>query len=179
MNEFEKQIVKNRTDLDSNEPRSGHFERFDKRLRNQWPVRRFNFRHALQVAASIAIIVASGIVIIQKSKSGDKVAKTVIPAELIEAGDYYMRQVNGKVEQIEGFSFESDQEKAILLNELKDLDNYHQKLMGDLETNPTDERVINAMIRHYQMKLEIMDQIIDQLNQIKSQKIENHEKESV
>ena len=102
-----------------------------------------------------------------------------IPAELIEAEDYYMRQVNGKVEQIEGFSFESNQEKAILLNELKDLDNYHQKLMGDLETNPTDERVINAMIRHYQMKLEIMDQIIDQLNQIKSQKIENHEKESV
>jgi len=179
MKEFEKQIVKSRPEFDSDEPRSGHFERFDERLRSQRPSRRLNIRHTLQIAASIAIIFASGIVIIQKSKSGDKVAKAEIPAEVVEAGDYYMRQVSGKVEQIEGFTFESDKEKAILLDELKDLDIYQQKLMKDLETNPSDERVVNAMIQHYQMKLDIMDQIINQLNQIKSQKIENHEKESV
>ena len=179
MKELEKQIMKNRPEFDSDEPRSGHFDRFDERLRNQRPSRRLNIRHAIQIAASVAIILASGIVIIQKSKSGDKVAKAEIPAEVIEAGNYYMHQVNGKVEQIKGFSFDSEQEKSILLKELNDLDIYHQKLMSDLETNPSDERVINAMIKHYQMKLEIMDQIINQLNQIKSQKIENHEEESI
>ena len=51
--------------------------------------------------------------------------------------------------------------------------------MEDLEANPDDERVINALIRHYQVKLDVMDQIIIQLNQVKSEISENHEKESI
>ena len=73
----------------------------------------------------------------------------------------------------------------MLKNKLK---NYHiilasgsprrQQLMKDLEANPNDERVVNALIRHYQLKLEVMDQIITQLNQVKSEISENYEKES-
>jgi len=51
--------------------------------------------------------------------------------------------------------------------------------MGDLEANPDDDRVINALIRHYQVKLEVMDQIIIQLNQIKSETSEKNEHESI
>ena len=51
----------------------------------------------------------------------------------------------------------------------KDLESYHQQLMKDLEANPDDDRVVSALIRHYQLKLEVMDQIITQLNQVKSE----------
>ena len=92
---------------------------------------------------------------------------------------YYTSQVNARYDQISGFSFDNSEEKAVLLNELNDLDTFHQQLMRDLEANPDDGRVINALIRHYQIKLEVMDQIIIQLNQIKSETTENHENESI
>ena len=179
MSDLEKYFEKNRLEFDSDEPVPGHLERFNQRLSKQKSFRTFNIRHALQVAASIAIIVASGFFIIDKSRSGDKVAANEVPSEVVEAEDFYIRQVSERYREIESFYFESDQDKAVLLDELKDLDIYQQKLVSDLEANPSDERVINAMIRHYQLKLEIMDQIISQLNQIKNQNNEDHEKESV
>ncbi len=83
------------------------------------------------------------------------------------------RQVDARYDEISGFEFGDAQEKAMLLKELKDLENYHQQLMKDLEANPNDDRVISALIRHYQLKLEVMDQIIIQLNQVKSEISEN------
>jgi hypothetical protein len=51
--------------------------------------------------------------------------------------------------------------------------------MRDLQANPGDDRVINALIRHYQLKLEVLDQIILQLNQIKSETEPEHENANV
>lgn len=179
MSDFEKYFTENRAHFDSEEPAEGHFSRFEKRLGEKSSSRHFNFRHALQIAASVAVILASAWVIIDKSNGGKKIASSEIPADVVEAEDYYTRMVNEKYRQIEGFTFDSEQDKAVLLEELRDLDVYQQKLVSDLEANPSDERVINAMIRHYQLKLEIMDQIITQLNQIKNQNSDKNEKESV
>ena len=75
--------------------------------------------------------------------------------------------------------FDDAEEKTVLLDELKDLESYQEQLMKDLEANPDDDRVVSALIRHYQLKLEVMDQIITQLNQVKSEISENYEKESI
>ena len=180
MKDLEKYIKEKRLLLDTDLPREGHEKRFMQKLQLQrQPVRRLNIRHALQVAASIAIIITSGLVIVKLNKSGDKMAQKEIPAAIMEADIYYTSQMNAKYDQIRGFSFDSSEEKAVLLYELQDLDAYHQQLMNDLKENPDDGRVINALIRHYQIKLEIMDQIIIQLNQFKSETSENHENKEI
>ena len=178
MIDFEKHIRDQRSELDSDLPREGHEARFMKKLERR-PRRKIHLRHGLQIAASIAVILASAFVLVQQNKSGSKVADTEMPAAVLEADDYYSSQVNLRYEQIRQFDFESSEEKAVLLDELKDLDTYHQQLMNDLEANPDDDRVISALIRHYQMKLEVMDQIIDQLNQFKTEMNNNDEKENV
>jgi hypothetical protein len=182
MSNIEKQIREQRLLLDSDRPREGHEERFLQkleRLPRQAPVRRIRFRHAIQVAASLAIILTSAIVLIRQDKSGDKVAQQEIPQAVMEADYYYASQVDEKYNEISNFNFDDPEEKALLLNELKDLESYHQQLMKELEANPDDDRVVSAMIRHYQLKLELMDQIIKQLNQVKSEISENHEKEKI
>jgi hypothetical protein len=182
MSNIEKQIREQRLRLDSDRPREGHEERFLQkleRLPGQAPVRRIRFRHAIQVAASLAIILTSAIVLIRQDKSGDKVAQQEIPQAVMEADYYYTSQVDEKYNEISNFNFDDPEEKALLLNELKDLESYHQQLMKELEANPDDDRVVSAMIRHYQLKLELMDQIIKQLNQVKSEISENHEKERI
>lgn len=178
MKELEKQIREQRMLLDSEHPGEGHEDRFLQKLQQQ-PVRRFTIRHVLQVAASVAILVASGLVILNLDRNRDKQAREEPPAAVMEAEVYFASQVDSKVERIREFSFEDSEEKSVLLKELNDLDSYHQQLMNDLEANPSDERVINALIRHYQIKLEIMDQIITQLNQIKSETTEKYENETI
>lgn len=182
MNDIEKQIREQRLQLDSDLPREGHEDRFLQkleRLKERGPVRRIRFRHAIQVAASVAIILTSAIVLIRKDKGNEMAAQQVIPAAVLEADTYYTSQVDARYEEIKDFDFNDAEEKAVLLDELNDLEEYHQQLMKDLEANPDDERVVTALIRHYQLKLDVMDQIITQLNQIKSEISENHEKERI
>jgi hypothetical protein len=175
---LEEHIRNQRNQFDSDHPRAGHEERFLQKLQGR-PVRRLELRHVLQIAASVAILITSGIVLVKVNKSGDKVARQEIPATVMEADMYYTSQLNARYEQIMGFSFDNDEEKTLLLDELKDLDEYQHQLMSDLEANPDDDRVVSALIRHYQVKLEIMDQIIIQLNQIKSEIKPNQENESI
>ena len=182
MNDIEKQIKEQRLLLDSDHPRKGHEERFLQKLERLpagRPVHRIRFRHAIQVAASVAIILTSAILLVKQDKSGSKVAQQEIPEAVMEADVYYASQVDARYNEIRDFDFDDAEEKALLLVELKDLESYHQQLMKDLEANPDDERVVSALIRHYQLKLEVMDQIITQLNQVKSEISENHEKESI
>ena len=178
MVELEKHIKNQRLLLDSDTPRQGHEKRFLQKL-ERLPVRRFQIRHVLQVAASVAVILASAFVIISQNKSGGKVAQGQIPAAIMEADMYYTSQVNARYDQIEDFSFDNTEEKTVLLDELKELDTHQQQLMSDLKANPDDDRVINALIRHYQIKLEVMDQIINQLNQYRTETSKNQENESV
>ncbi len=178
MIDLEKLIKEQRLLLDADSPREGHEYRFRQKLVFQ-PVRRVNFRHGLQIAASIAVILASALMIIRSNKSGDKVAVYEIPASVIEADQYYSTQVEYKVDQIRQFDFNNPEEKTVLLNELEELDTYQHQLMKDLEANPDDERVINALINHYQVKLDVMDQIIYQLNQLKTETDKKNEKERV
>ena len=182
MSNIEKQIKEQRLLLDSDRPREGHEDRFMQKLEGlpeRRPHRRVRFRHAIQVAASVAIILTSAILLVRKDKSGNKVARQDLPAAVMEADIYYASQADARYNEIKSFDFSDEEEKAVLLEELKDLESYHQQLMKDLEANPDDERVVSALIRHYQLKLEVMDQIITQLNQVKSEISENDEKESI
>ena len=74
MTEFENYIKEQRLQLDSDRPRPGHEERFLQkldRLPAQSPVRKIRFRHAIQVAASLAIILTSAVLLIRQSGDGE------------------------------------------------------------------------------------------------------------
>ncbi|HER09038.1 MAG TPA: hypothetical protein ENO20_09030 [Bacteroides sp.] len=178
MGDLEKYIREHRQLFDTDQTPSGHDKRFREKLERK-PGRKILFRHWLQVAASVAVILASAFVIMTRDRSGSKVADREIPGVVREADHYYAARLNAKYEQIRGFSFQDPEEKAILLDEIEELDAHHQQLMNDLEANPDDERVINALIRHYQLKLEVIDQVINQLKQLNMEKSKNHESEDV
>lgn len=62
-------------------------------------------------------------------------------------------------------------------NELEDFDRIQAQLQKELEANPEDERVINAMLEYYQAKLSIITLIIEKLKEAKQQKITHNETE--
>jgi hypothetical protein len=60
------------------------------------------------------------------------------------------------------------EQKEILINEMKSMDSVYVSLQKELKANPDDERIINAMIEHYQTKLEVMTYIVNQLKTIRN-----------
>ena len=68
----------------------------------------------------------------------------------------------------------------MIIHELSEMDSLMKQLQRDLKTNPGDERIINAMISHYQMKLGVMNQILDQLENINNNhQSSNHESKDI
>jgi hypothetical protein len=47
------------------------------------------------------------------------------------------------------------------------MDSVYVQLQKELKANPNDERIINAMIEHYQTKVDIMSYIVNQLKAIR------------
>ncbi|MFC2090095.1 hypothetical protein ACFLT1_04900 [Bacteroidota bacterium] len=176
MSDLEKYMVENRSEFSSDEPGRGHMNRFNKKLGKKTSITRsLNIRHTLQIAASIAVILASGIVIVKSSKGSTKVADNPVIEEFQEAKTYYATQVNTRYEDIADFQFTSAEEKKILLEELTVMDTYYKELLQELDVNPGDERAMNALIQHYRIKIEVMDQIIEQLIEVKNSNIKQNE----
>ncbi len=91
---------------------------------------------------------------------------------------YYTHLVNQKYSEINQCETLDSTQKGMLMYELGEMDSIYSNLKNDLKTNPNDQRVINAMIQHYQLKVEVMNQILQQLQQaqnINKQKSENYE----
>jgi len=59
------------------------------------------------------------------------------------------------------------------------MDSVYVQLQKELKANPGDERIINAMIEHYQTKLEVMAFIVNQLKSIKNTNQNGQENEKV
>jgi hypothetical protein len=95
----------------------------------------------------------------------------ILPGEFLEAQVYYTSQIKQKHSEINRLNLSEPDTKNLMMKELEEMDRLFYSLMKDLKTNPSDERILSAMIEHYQVKLEIMSQIIRQLektNQLKS-----------
>jgi len=55
------------------------------------------------------------------------------------------------------------------MNEIRSMDSVYVQLQKELRANPGDERIINAMIEHYQTKIEVMGFIVNQLKTIRNE----------
>ncbi|MBO4603191.1 MAG: hypothetical protein J5651_08520 [Salinivirgaceae bacterium] len=200
MDELKSFFEQNRNLFDTEEPLAGHFERFQQRLEAEQKQRnRFNYRRILYVAASVVVAVVvsvealslllgKGVETIQNevaelnmNSTNDFVRQTTqnvkskLNPEYRETQKYYITEVDNRLDQIKATSMDEEQ-KAELLKELSEMDELFAKLQKELKSSPDNQVLIEAMINHYKMKIEVMNQIINNLNSIKTLNTQNNEK---
>jgi|GEM_PF-372467 len=179
MKKLEDIIRNNKEKFDDLEPADGHFERFQNKLNNYNNKKSsfsLSYKFVLKVAVVGLLVVLSSLWLydnIYDNQSTEQIAVKNIPPEFREAQLYYSGMVDRKYNQIQDFEFKSKKQKKMLLNELKAMDSVYYNIKQDFKENPNDPRVMNALIRHYQMKLEVMTQVVEQLNQV--QEIKNQD----
>ncbi len=117
----------------------------------------------------------------QNARVGETISREM-PAELKELADaeaFYTSQV--KIREDELLAYAQDYPEIIedLKEEFNAMDLHRNELKNDLAESSADEKVIEAIIRIYRIKLEILDQIVTELKKSDSEGSGNDFQETI
>ncbi len=171
---IEKYISENRDKFNVEEPAEGHFERFTEKQRARRLIRPAGFTplFLVKAAAVTLLMILSSLWLYERLPSGAdrlypgrNITLADISPEYREAEIYFMSLINEKYREIGSFDFDSARERDMLLSELAEMDSIYKALEKELNAERGNQMIVDAMIRHYQMKIDIMSRILDQLHQ--------------
>ena len=180
------EIIRNNNDFfEDAEPSKGHFERFNRKLEI---MRLGNVPKKSIVPYLLRAAVVTLLVTLSSLWTWDHFIRTgssrmtlgEVSPQYQEVENYYLHQVTLMEGELVPVNMKNNPEqKVMLMNEMKSMDSVYVSLQKELKANPNDERIINAMIEHYQAKLEIMTYIVNQLKTISNDNQNNKENEKV
>jgi hypothetical protein len=181
-NEIEHLINEHKSVFNDQEPLPDHQKRFEKKLHNHFGQGREKKKnYFLKIAASIAILIVSSTFIVylcfhSQRHTNQSMIITEAMVELGETEDFYAGQIKSEMEQLEKLQLPETTQKEIILKELGAMDENYQQLKRELKSNPSDDRLIHAIIELYQVKLEAINHIINSVSYSEMyQKKQNHE----
>ncbi|MCK9639809.1 MAG: hypothetical protein M0R39_07855 [Prolixibacteraceae bacterium] len=163
------------------EPKEGHLLRFEERLekyhkRKKPILRSWPF---LKIASLVIIVLLSAnLFLYLLPGKADKQVQGLTYNEMDETARFYTVRINSGLSQLQQMADQgigTSQDLAQVKKEMDEMDRLHQDLQKEYSNNPNDERVINAMIEYYQTKLDIINTIKTDLENVKSVKNKNHE----
>lgn len=185
MKNIEDIIRENKGFFDEAEPSGGHLERFnlmlEVRFRKEAPKRSI-VPYLLRAAVVTLLVTLSSLWVWDNflSDSSRRMALGDVSAEYREVENYYVHQVSLMEGEISGSNlFNNPEQKEMLMKEMKSMDSVYVNLQKELKSHPGDQRIVNAMIEHYQTKVEVMNYIISQLKAIRNENQNMKENEKV
>ncbi|WP_299577554.1 hypothetical protein [uncultured Sunxiuqinia sp.] len=181
MNDLLEKIIRENKDAFEEDAPQGHFERFEQKLDKEFKHRsRFNRKFYLQLAASLLFVLLLGnqVRMHLASNQAEPVTLASVSEEYGEVEYYFTSSINQGLKEWEQLSkdgFISEADQRMMTREMEEFDQMQAQLQKELEANPDDERVINAMLEYYQAKLSVITLIIDKLKEVKQQKLTHNE----
>ena len=167
------EIIRNNKDFfEEAEPSEGHLERFNRKLEKRFQVttiKRSIVPYLLRAAVVTLLITLSSLWtwdhFIRTGSS--RMTLGQVSPQYKEVENYYVHQVNLMEGEIVNVDLKNNPEqKKLLMKEMSSMDSTYVSLQKELKANPNDERIITAMIEHYQTKVEVMTYIVNQLKTI-------------
>lgn len=180
-NNFEEFIRRNRDGFEERGPSAQVWKALEKQLNDRQTPRIIYLakRHWLKAAAVLVLVVNSVMIyqFLQFKKQQQNLGN--IAPEVQEAKMYYTTQIEQKLEDIRRYPPEALGLDSSARKELELRNDTWQMLENELQQNPGNERIRSAMIRYYQMKLDLLDKILEELRakQPVSKTLNNHERE--
>jgi hypothetical protein len=163
-----------------NEPNKGHEQRFLNKLKanevasvNSEKSLRINWKPYLAIAASLLICFTVFTTI--QSKTEVKDLSSVSP-ELSETQDFFTAAIEQELKKLN--NERSPLTEKIIKDALKHiqiLETNYQNLKKDLTESGNDQRVIYAMILNFQSRIDILNTVLEQIEDIKQLKTKNDE----
>ncbi|NEU09008.1 hypothetical protein GZH53_11850 [Flavihumibacter sp. R14] len=177
-------IRENKREFDFAEPPAGLWEKIEKGLDTKQTTtpkasRVVKLSFLLQLAASLAVIVAAGLFLWQyQYKQATDLAN--IDPGLAKQQVHYASVIEIKRSELKRIEKEEPQLYQEFSSEIRKMDESYQRLKRDLPGSPNQEETVKAMIRNLQIQAEVLNQQLNVIKQINdSKKQQNDETQSI
>jgi Tfp pilus assembly protein PilN len=169
---LEEKIRKNRDLFDGAEPSQGHFDSFQSKLgslHEELPrVKPWYSGKTFRVAAVIIGLLGISLVwyLLDPSMDTNRVAAGTLPQEIQEARMYYDKLADEKLQKINNCAASTSEASYIqklVENEITLLDSSSVKLEQELQNDKENKHLINALIRNYKTKSDLLDDVLNRL----------------
>jgi predicted CopG family antitoxin len=130
----------------------------------------------LRVAAAIAVIFAgssAGIYFLTGGNNDADLYSNAIYMEMQDTEQYYKQMMAQRYSELEPFLASDPMAHEMLTADMAELDQVYEELQEDLKDNASNPDVIEAMILNYSIKLEILEDLLNQLKEKENQDYEN------
>lgn len=190
---LKKQIDDRREAFDRLEPLEGHQDRFLDKLRQQNreqapapdhkpgkghidPVEKLRWLQSpfMQLAAA-AVLVLLAIFVSSRFLGTGEDAFDFLGKELLAVEQYYTDQAALYYDEITSFEFTSKEDLQDLEQTMQGMESGHLELLEALRIRPGDESARAALIRHHQVRLGVLEQVLEQFKQVETVINENDE----
>ena len=162
--------------FDIHETPTGHQSRFLEKLqvveKPRSKVR--NWVYPLTIAASIAALVVFGFLFQNEPVTQANLAS--VSPEMEQTESFFVSTINNELLTLK--SFNTPETEALVKDALKQistLEAKYEELKTDLVTSGNDKRVIYAMISNFQNRIDLLQQVIETIEQIKTLKANRDE----
>lgn len=168
--------------FDTEEPAEGHQQRFLDKLSNANGVVRLapkkrNWWRPLSIAASIILLFAVGASLYTNQPSMDEQLAKISP-EASQTQFYFANLIEEQIKELEN---ESTPETKILVDDtmaqLTKLEINYKKLEQDLIGGGNSKLILSAMITNFQTRIDLLQEVMDKIENIKTFK--NYDDENI
>lgn len=166
-----KDIINNdREKFDDELPSADLWSKIDSGMQKQEP-KMVRLSSVLRIAASVVLIVGTGLFFYLNRTTTDSTplagSNTSIETEYVlssispqyrEMESYYISRIHTTMDQLQHFTPDEEMMQAI-----KELDEEFKQLKKDCDENVNRDEIIEAMIQNYRLKLELLEQMLNSL----------------
>lgn len=152
-------------EFDFQEPHSGHLERFERKLNQPKRTVKTSWKW-LSVAASVVLIFGFWL---GSNHQKQQIQLADLSPKMKEVQTYFVSTINQEIKTLEknrSLDTESIIENA--LDRLEELEDDYNYFVKELTKNGKQRKLINAMIKNYQQRLNILENTLKQIEQIKN-----------
>ena len=151
----------------------GHQHRFLDKLNEQSKSKQienqssFPIRKLLAIAAVFATIVTIGSLFVNTELKAADLAS--VSPEMEQTQSFFTSTINKELKTLN--NFESPESKYLVQDALKQMDileNKYELLKTDLVDSGNDKRVVYAMIKNFQNRIELLEQVIEKIEEVKN-----------
>lgn len=152
--------------FDVHEPHSGHLERFERKLK---PTKRNKLPWKwMSIAACFVLFLGFWI---GKNQQPKQLDLADISPKMEETQNYFVNTINRELIVLEKHrSLDTETLIEDVLEELEELEYNYKGFVRELNQNGYDKHIIYGMINNYQKRLEILENVLKQIEEMKNTK---------
>jgi hypothetical protein len=171
MDELEKHIKNVREGLEIHDPDPGLWNRVEKEL----PGRKRQLRAYLWRAAVALILAGTGLTIIFRTIQSPGLNSHPEMRIVKETDIYYRTLIRSLYEEAEPLLTANPEVNRELTSGMNELDSLSLEIREDLQDKIANREVIEALIRNYRLRIELLEDMLSVMREAETTKTKNHE----